>query len=97
MKLHRLHNSQGLALGYMFYCPGCDIPHSVYVDKPSPSNGCQWSFNGDMEKPTFSPSFLIPGQCHCYITNGRIQFLSDCTHALAGRTVDIPDMDISTA
>ena len=28
--------------------------------------------------------------CHSYITEGKIQFLSDCTHALAGQTVDLP-------
>lgn len=30
--------------------------------------------------------------CHSFVTDGRIQFLSDCTHALAGQTVDLPDM-----
>ncbi len=30
--------------------------------------------------------------CHCFVRDGRIQFLSDCTHALAGQTVDLPDM-----
>ncbi len=29
--------------------------------------------------------------CHSFVTDGRIQFLSDCTHALAGQTVDLPD------
>jgi len=27
--------------------------------------------------------------CHSFVTDGRIQFLSDCTHALAGQTVDL--------
>jgi len=31
--------------------------------------------------------------CHSFVTNGRIQFLSDCTHALAGQTVDLPDWE----
>ena len=31
--------------------------------------------------------------CHSFVTDGRIQFLGDCTHALAGQTVDIPDWD----
>jgi len=30
-------------------------------------------------------------RCHSFVTDGRIQFLSDCTHALAGQTVDLPD------
>lgn len=29
--------------------------------------------------------------CHSFVTDGRIQFLGDCTHALAGQTVDLPD------
>lgn len=29
--------------------------------------------------------------CHSFVTGGRIQFLGDCTHALAGQTVDLPD------
>ena len=29
--------------------------------------------------------------CHSFVTNGRIQFLSDCTHALANQTVDLPE------
>lgn len=29
--------------------------------------------------------------CHSYITEGRIQFLADSTHALAGQIVDLPE------
>lgn len=28
-----------------------------------------------------------PTRCHTFVTDGVIQFLGDCTHALAGRTV----------
>lgn len=28
--------------------------------------------------------------CHSFVNDGRIQFLGDCTHALAGQTVDLP-------
>ncbi|MGR3463608.1 DUF6527 family protein [Limimaricola sp.] len=34
---------------------------------------------------------LPPARCHSFVRDGRIQFLNDCTHALAGRTVDLPD------
>jgi hypothetical protein len=33
--------------------------------------------------------------CHSFVTDGRIQFLGDCTHALAGKTVDLPDWEVS--
>ena len=29
--------------------------------------------------------------CHSFVTDGRIQFLGDCTHPLAGQTVDLPE------
>jgi hypothetical protein len=28
--------------------------------------------------------------CHSFVRDGRIEFLTDCTHALAGKTVDLP-------
>lgn len=99
---------------YSIKCPGCgDIHH---LDK-------RWSFNGNYEKPTFSPSLLIRGGhfephfkegdrcwctydaenpdspspfkcvvCHSFITDGKIQFLGDCTHSLAGQTVELPEL-----
>ncbi|MDX2187790.1 MAG: DUF6527 family protein [Opitutaceae bacterium] len=42
----------------MFYCPGCKCGHGVWTEKPA-LNGARWSWNGDMVKPTFSPSLLI--------------------------------------
>jgi hypothetical protein len=29
--------------------------------------------------------------CHSYITDGNIQFLEDCSHELAGKTVHLPE------
>jgi hypothetical protein len=34
-----------------------------------------------------------PFVCHSFVTDGCIQFLGDCTHALAGKTVDLPNWD----
>lgn len=52
----------------------------------------------DTEAGTISPSVLVQGAneagptvCHSFVTAGRIQFLGDSTHALAGQTVDVPD------
>jgi hypothetical protein len=30
--------------------------------------------------------------CHSWVTNGRIQFLSDCTHSLKDQTVELPEI-----
>jgi hypothetical protein len=32
-----------------------------------------------------------PFVCHSVITNGKIQFMGDCTHELKGQTVDMED------
>jgi hypothetical protein len=31
--------------------------------------------------------------CHSFVRAGKIQFLSDCSHELAGQTVEMPDWD----
>ncbi|KFE50155.1 DUF6527 family protein [Pseudomonas syringae] len=35
--------------------------------------------------------------CHSFVTDGRIQYLGDCTHALAGQTVVLPNWEESWA
>ena len=35
----------------------------------------------------------VPFVCHSFVVDGRIKFLGDSTHELAGQTVDIPDFD----
>ena len=52
-----------------------------------------WSWNGDTEKPTLKPSVLTnaPNRfvCHSIINEGKVQFLPDCSHDLAGQTVEL--------
>jgi hypothetical protein len=77
---------------YAFHCPGCKCAHGVRV---AGSCGC-WAWNRDLERPTFSPSILATGgedRCHSYVRDGQIQFLSDCTHELAGQTAPLPAWD----
>lgn len=62
-----------------------------------------WTFNGNLQSPSFQPSLLyrytktkndeVQKVCHLYVTNGQMQFLSDCTHEFAGKTVDMGDID----
>lgn len=49
------------------------------------------NWTGDYERDlTGAP---LPLLCHSYVTDGRIQFLTDCLHAMAGQTVDLPDIN----
>jgi hypothetical protein len=172
--------ADGPTTGHMIFCPACECGHKF--------DSGRWTFNGDMERPTFSPSMLVrtgdgwtkipqeqwmpiqsqskgvsyrvpfamlsegraqrnhdqslavlrsrgglsafealcnlddrglwdrkprtdgeeeaelsgrvqawlkancpPSICHSFVRDGRIEFLSDCTHRLAGQTVDLPD------
>lgn len=72
-----------------WWCPGCESYHGVSPEKHT--------WNGSMDKPTFTPSLLCsapthtPPKCHSYITDGIIDYLSDCEHHLAGKKVPLPD------
>ncbi len=80
----------------IFECPGCDHAHGVY-SKPTghPQGGPSWDWNGSMDKPTFSPSILVQGEhrCHSFVREGKIQYLVDCSHGLAGQTVELPEIN----
>jgi len=88
-------SDDGTIVGYVFHCPGCEHGHIYYTSGP-----VTWFFNGDLERPTFTPSLLNtcenhpdPKQrrCHLHVTNGEIVFCTDCSHAYAGKTVPMPD------
>jgi len=118
--------------GLLFRCPGCNEGHMIrHGEGPGP----RWTWNGNAEKPTFTPSVLVwweepanigdvqalrrdieaararkeagatgdeakipqvSKRCHSFVTDGRIQFLSDCTHEMAGQTVDLPPVEHRT-
>lgn len=43
------------------------------------------------EARTGQKPYWTCSQCHLFVTKGKILFLADCSHALAGQTVDLPD------
>ena len=57
----------------------------------------RWDWSGDTESPTLSPSILTRGGrshiCHSFVRNGKVEFLSDCTHEFAGQTVDLLEVE----
>ena len=36
------------------------------------------------------------GRCHSFVTDGKIQYLSDCSHQYAGQTIELPESDFKT-
>lgn len=88
-KVSILQTSKGKR--FVFHCPGCKVDHCVDES---------WGFNGDLGKPTFTPSVLyrefgegdkVTFTCHFYVKHGMIEYLSDCSHELKGKTVDMVD------
>lgn len=106
-----------------WWCPGCDGAHQIATGEGS---GPRWGWNGNAERPTFTPSVLVQGRglspagqaaadawfaagnpsprpefeimdtvCHSFVVDGQMQFLGDCTHALAGQTVPIPPWHVT--
>lgn len=79
----------------VFDCPGCASIHMLPVTGPR-----AWGWNRDLERPTLTPSIFVnvggsnPAEpiCHSFVTDGKIRYLADCTHAMAGQTVDLPDV-----
>ena len=49
---------------------------------------CDWNERYPDEEPWDWPCAI----CHSFIRDGQIQFLGDCTHELAGQTVDLPEL-----
>lgn len=95
-RFRKLESTKGI---YVFKCLGCNEEHQVWT-KPEGYQHPVWGFNEDLEKPTVTPSlkveYKMPDKtdiCHSFITDGKIQYLSDCTHHLAGQTIDLPEYD----
>lgn len=77
------------------FCPACKAAHAVRIDPAADP----WGWNGSLERPTLTPSLNAhypqgAGRpdyvCHSFVTDGRIKFLTDSTHALAGQEVELP-------
>ena len=89
---------------YTFECPGCNCAHFIRTkaDPDLPKKEV-WKWNGDLDKPTVTPSLHVfyPSTshkaektlCHLFITDGNIRFLGDCDHEMKGQTVPIPDWE----
>ena len=97
-KVHPYKGSSGEINLWAFFCPGCKYDHALAIRQYTEGGNPQWTFNGDVDKPTFTPSLLVWGsdqsrRCHSFITDGQIQFLSDCFHDLKGQTVEIPEYE----
>ncbi len=88
--------------GLRFWCPGCNTSHSIRTepngwgyngnaDAPTFTPSVLVQYNGpDAGQDRGDGDRAPPAVCHSFVTDGKIQFLGDCTHALVGQTVPLP-------
>lgn len=84
--------------GWMIRCAGHTNGWHEFPKVGRP--GASWTFSGNLEKPTFSPSMnegvnlkssphhqadVPESRCHFTVTDGKIEYHGDCTHALRGK------------
>lgn len=89
-----------------FKCPGCKTFHSIdtngalkwkwngSLELPTfePSVLCWLEHNKDEDEE--ERKYVDSRRCHSFVRDGKIQFLDDCGHELAGQTVDLPEIDV---
>lgn len=96
MKMREYSGDGERLLGFL--CPGCGYEHCFRI-AGQPGRPL-WEWDGRMDVPTFSPSLRVNAgcedECHLFLREGKIQFLDDCHHALAGQTVDMVEIDGDT-
>jgi hypothetical protein len=101
----------GQLYGWKFRCPACEayfaqkkpellpedrIFYAQAIVRARTAGSGGWEFDGDLQRPTFSPSFLVYAdgfhpRCHSFVRAGKIEYLGDCDHAFAGQTLEIPE------
>ena len=93
-----------------FQCPGCNYLHVLptgagpgarwtYNGNPAAPTFMPSVLvrTGSAVDPKLAPEWEEgdpPLICHSFVTDGRIRFLEDSTHHLAGQTVDLPDITL---
>lgn len=90
-----------------FWCPACGYGHTVGVgDGLPPQMRWDWNGDidkitlspsvkltcGRRTDPKYIPEPDDPPEvCHSFVRDGHIQYLSDCTHKYAGKTIPMED------
>lgn len=76
--------------------PGPSWEYNGNPDAPtfSPSIKVDWFEPSDVEGEFDDTSKDRHMVCHSFVSGGRIHLLGDCTHALAGQTVELPDIEV---
>lgn len=72
------------------FFPSVDVKSGHYMNSHKPGSSCWCTYN--KEHPEDAEDGFECVHCHSWVTDGVINFLTDCTHSLAGQSVPIPDL-----
>lgn len=82
--------------GYTFWCPACEMRHTVVTKKVADAQVPVWGFDGNQRYPTFDPSIRVNygtgSVCHLHVKYGMLVYCADCTHVYAGQTHPMVEM-----
>lgn len=89
----------------LFYCLGCKEAHQIdtakwefngdYERPTFAPSYLTWHDPNPNANPKYDPTgkYRNGRRCHSFIKDGQIEYLSDCTHELAGKTVALPEWE----
>ena len=99
--------------GYDHWCPACEEMHHLPDSWKFDGNVAEPTFTPSFKHSFLKRVFInghwtgewardasgntIPAICHYMLTAGKLEFCSDCTHAMAGKTVPLPDLPVDYA
>lgn len=103
MIMHKINDSL-----YAFFCPACNSTHAVDIrmwgfngDINNPTITPSIKVEGTVPITSEEADFILKGGkftpkpllCHSFVKDGNIQYLSDCSHTLKGKTVRLPEWE----
>lgn len=74
------------------FTPSLLITTGCQTARHRPGDNCWCSYNAEEVAKGNQPAPFKCGRCHLFLTDGKLQFLGDCTHDMANQTVDLPDL-----
>lgn len=91
----------------VFFCPGCDDYHAIAVgtglgprwswngdaDRPTFGPSILVTYPANPKAGDDFKEWRTERRCHSFVRDGRIEYLGDCTHGMAGQTVDLPSLE----
>lgn len=70
------------------FMPSIKVSNGHFADGHKGECWCTYNASHPEQPAPFSCSV-----CHSYVSDGKIRFLADSTHKLAGQTVEIPEWE----